>query len=115
MQAYPEPQADEYKEVAWGLKTADSKFEPMWINRGVCGDDHVKFELLYSGICHTDCHIGKNHMGFTRYPCVPGHELIGTVTEVGKNVTRFKVGETVGVGCMVDTCLNCPQCLQGDE
>ena len=87
----------------------------MWINRGVCGDDHVKLELLYSGICHTDCHIGKNHLGNTRYPCVPGHELIGRVTEVGKNVTKFKVGDNVGVGCMVDTCLECPQCLQGDE
>lgn len=78
-------------------------------------DHQVKFEMLYSGICHTDCHIAGNELGSTTYPCVPGHELLGVITEVGSKVTKFKVGDHVGVGCIVDACLNCEWCKQGDE
>jgi uncharacterized zinc-type alcohol dehydrogenase-like protein len=74
--------------------------------------------MLYCGICHSDCHIGLNHMAAWRpchYPFVGGHELLGRVTEVGSKVTKVKVGEAVGVGCFVDACLNCENCKAGNE
>jgi len=110
-----EPRDDEYREVAWAIPKFGEKFTPTWINRGKVRDDDVKFEMLYNGICHTDCHIGLNHMHRTMYPCVPGHELLGKVVEVGKNVTKFKAGDHIGVGCMVGACLDCKQCKNGDE
>lgn len=77
--------------------------------------EDVKFEMLYNGICHTDCHFGLNHLHRTVYPFVPGHELLGRVVEVGKNVTKFAIGDNVGVGTMVGACMNCKQCKEGDE
>ena len=109
------PREDEYRDVAWAIPKYGEKFEPIWINRGNVRDDDVKFEMLYNGICHTDCHIGLNHLHGTTYPCVPGHELLGKVVEVGKNVTKFAIGDHVGVGCMVGSCLECAHCLAGDE
>jgi len=91
------------------------KFTPIWINRAKVTDYDVKFEMLYCGICHSDCHIGLNHFGNCVYPCVPGHELLGKVTEIGTKVTKVKVGDHVGVGCFVDACLECEQCKNGDE
>lgn len=87
----------------------------MFIPRGKCGDNDVKFEMLYEGICHSDVHIGQNIFGSVRYPCVTGHELFGKVTEVGSKVTKVKIGDYCGVGCMVDACLTCNQCENGDE
>jgi uncharacterized zinc-type alcohol dehydrogenase-like protein len=105
-----------YQEVAWGvLERGQKDVVPMHISRGACGDDHVKFDLLYSGICHTDVHFGRGHFPHSSFPCVPGHELLGKVTEVGKNVTKFKIGDIVGVGCIVDSCLECTQCANHDE
>jgi len=66
-------------------------------------------------MCHTDVHITKNHMGNTKYPIVPGHELAGVVTKVGEKVTKYVIGDKVGVGCMVECCMNCPACDDGDE
>jgi len=63
--------------------------------------------MLYAGVCHSDCHVGNNELGTTKYPFVPGHELLGRVTEVGKNVINFKEGDIVGVGCITDACLEC--------
>jgi uncharacterized zinc-type alcohol dehydrogenase-like protein len=71
--------------------------------------------MLYCGICHSDLHIAENEMGGTTYPCVPGHELLGKVVEVGAKVTKFKVGDNVGVGCFIDACLDCPRCKEGEE
>jgi uncharacterized zinc-type alcohol dehydrogenase-like protein len=106
---------DEEKVVAWGLESADGKHKPVWIPRGKVGDEHVKFDLLYCGVCHSDVHIGENIFGGCSYPCVTGHELFGRVTEVGSKVTKVQVGDYVGVGCMVDSCLSCSQCENGDE
>lgn len=111
----PETADDEYKEVAWGIHRYGEPIKPLWINRGKVTDHMVKFEMLYSGICHTDCHVGKNDWKSTVYPVVPGHELLGRVVEVGNKVTKFKVGDMVGVGCFVDSCLECEQCLEGDD
>ncbi|GAA4353958.1 NAD(P)-dependent alcohol dehydrogenase [Variovorax defluvii] len=77
--------------------------------------DDVVLDVLYCGVCHTDLHIARNHAGYTRYPVVPGHEIVGRVTQVGSAVTGFKVGDTIGVGCMVDSCQHCNPCRQGDE
>lgn len=74
--------------------------------------DDVVIDILYCGVCHTDLHLARNHGGFTTYPIVPGHEIIGCVSEIGKTVTRFKRGDLVGVGCMVDSC---QPCLKGWE
>jgi uncharacterized zinc-type alcohol dehydrogenase-like protein len=106
---------NEYKEVAWGISKKGNKHEPMWIPRGNVDSEHVKFETLYCGICHTDCHSGHNHFGMTKFPYVSGHEIVGKVTEVGKNVTSFKTGDIIGVGRFVDSCLNCPECNRGEE
>jgi D-arabinose 1-dehydrogenase-like Zn-dependent alcohol dehydrogenase len=85
------------------------------INRPKVGDNDVRFEMKYCGICHSDVHIARNELGGCMYPVVPGHELVGTVVEVGSKVTKVKVGDNVGVGCIVDSCLDCNMCSIGDE
>ncbi len=77
--------------------------------------DDVVIEILYCGVCHSDLHTARNDWGGTTYPVVPGHEIVGRVTGVGQAVTRFKPGDNVAVGCMVDSCRSCPACKQGLE
>ena len=71
--------------------------------------------MKFCGVCHSDVHIGQGDLPNPMYPLVPGHELCGTVTEVGPDVTRVKVGDNVGVGCIIDACLDCGMCDEGDE
>src|SRR5947208_8981207 len=71
--------------------------------------------MLFCGICHSDLHIARNEWGGTTYPCVPGHEIIGRVVKVGREVKKFKEGDFAGVGCMVDSCRTCPSCQEGLE
>jgi len=104
-----------YSTVAWAKASPDASFEKIEIQRNVCGDEDVTFDMKYCGICHTDVHISNNDMGRTNYPCVPGHELAGVVAAVGKNVTKFKVGDHVGVGCISDSCMKCDGCDVGEE
>merc|ERR1719500_2623129 len=106
---------DMYSTVAWGKTSAEGKFEKLQISRNVAGEEDVTFAVKYCGICHTDVHIAGNDMGMTNYPCVPGHELAGVVTAVGRRVTKVKVGDAVGVGCVSDCCMNCPSCQEGEE
>lgn len=78
--------------------------------------DDVEIDIVWAGICHSDYHNVKGEWpGSSIYPMVPGHEIAGIVAAVGKDVTKFKVGDRVGVGCFVDSCRNCPQCAVGDE
>ena len=77
--------------------------------------DDVAIEILYCGVCHSDLHTARNDWGWTTYPVVPGHEIIGRVTAVGSAVTRFAAGDAVGVGCMVDACRHCGPCEHGEE
>lgn len=77
--------------------------------------DDVVMEILYCGVCHSDLHWARNDWGWTVFPTVPGHEIVGRVTAVGAKVTRHRVGDHVGVGCMVDSCLACDQCRKGQE
>jgi uncharacterized zinc-type alcohol dehydrogenase-like protein len=75
----------------------------------------VQIQILYCGVCHSDLHFARNEWGFTQYPAVPGHEIVGRVTATGPGVKKFKAGDIVGVGCLVDSCRTCPNCRQGLE
>ncbi len=89
--------------------------EPMDIQRNRPGPDEVLIEVLYCGVCHSDIHQVANDWKNTIYPCVPGHEIIGQITETGSEVTTFAKGDIVGVGCMIDSCQTCEQCRDGEE
>jgi uncharacterized zinc-type alcohol dehydrogenase-like protein len=93
-------------------------FKPTKLQRRAMGDNDVVIDMKYCGICHTDLHWAANHMKgvqATKYPCVPGHELCGVAVAVGKNVTKITVGQNVGIGCMVDSCMKCKACKSGEE
>jgi uncharacterized zinc-type alcohol dehydrogenase-like protein len=79
------------------------------------GPDDVQVDILYCGVCHTDVHQVRNEWGESVFPMVPGHEIVGRVTAVGSNVTKFKPGDLAGVGCLVDSCRTCPECRDGLE
>jgi uncharacterized zinc-type alcohol dehydrogenase-like protein len=91
------------------------KFGPLKFNRHPVGDNDILIEIMYAGICHSDIHTAKGEWGAIQYPIVPGHEIAGKVTQVGKNVKKFKVGDYAGVGCMVNSCGKCEYCKQGLE
>lgn len=78
-------------------------------------DNEIYFEIKYAGICHSDIHTARGEWGPATYPLVPGHELVGVVTKVGSAVTRFQVGDKVGVGCMFASCKDCEYCRAGEE
>ncbi len=83
--------------------SADSELTPISFERREPRPDDVSIEIDYCGVCHTDIHFAENDWGATQFPVVPGHEIIGRVTAVGSDVTDYKVGDTVGVACMVDS------------
>jgi len=111
----PPPLDSEFLETAWAIPKSGEKHVPIWIARPKVTDFAVKFEMLYCGICHSDVHTGVNDWGPCNFPFVGGHELLGRVVEIGSKVTKFKVGDTCGVGCFIDACLNCVNCKKGDE
>jgi uncharacterized zinc-type alcohol dehydrogenase-like protein len=100
---------------AWGAHAADRPLEPIGIERRAPGPHDVRIEIAYCGVCHSDLHQVRSEWEGTLYPCVPGHEIVGHVTETGSEVTRFQVGDTVGVGCLVDSCRHCASCAEGLE
>jgi alcohol dehydrogenase (NADP+) len=103
---------------AYGAVSATAPIAPMTIERRSLTPSDVKVQIIYCGICHSDLHYAKNEWADvlpTIYPCVPGHEIIGRVVEVGPGVSRFKVGDVVGVGCLVDSDRTCPNCREGLE
>lgn len=100
---------------AVGAPAADQPLRPMDITRRDTGPHDVRIEIIYCGICHSDLHQVRSEWAGTLYPCVPGHEIVGRVTEVGAHVTSHKPGDLVGVGCIVDSCQHCPDCEEGLE
>jgi uncharacterized zinc-type alcohol dehydrogenase-like protein len=100
---------------SYAAVASDSPLAPYKLTRRTPRQDDVTIEILYCGVCHSDLHTARNDWGWTQYPIVPGHEIIGRVLSVGAGVTRFKPGDHVGVGCMVDSCGECPACTQGHE
>src|SRR3954464_11748692 len=95
----------------WGTDAPDQPLRPMEVERRALRPDDVAIGITYAGICHSDLHTARNDWGGTIYPNVPGHEIVGRVTAVGNEVTRHCVGDLVAVGCMVDSCMACDQCL----
>jgi uncharacterized zinc-type alcohol dehydrogenase-like protein len=100
---------------AYGAHAADQPLVALDIERRAPGPRDVQIEIAYCGVCHSDLHTVKAEWSGTRYPCVPGHEIVGHVSAVGSDVGGFKVGDTVGVGCMVDSCQHCAACDEGLE
>lgn len=104
-----------HKVKAYGTNAADLPLESQTINRRSIGEKDVEIEILYCGVCHSDLHTARNDWGGTVYPAVPGHEIVGRVSAVGEKAGRFKAGELVGVGCLVDSCRECSSCNQDFE
>ncbi len=100
---------------AIGVTSAKSPLEPMRISRREVGEQDILIDIAYCGICHSDLHQVRDEWGGSLFPMVPGHEIAGRVSKVGKGVTRFKVGDNAGVGCMVDSCRTCRPCERGLE
>ncbi|KAG8383640.1 hypothetical protein BUALT_Bualt04G0035000 [Buddleja alternifolia] len=97
------------KAFGWAAKDPSGIFSPFNGCRAT-GEHDVQLKILYCGVCHSDLHMAKNELGFTQYPMVPGHEIVGVVTEAGSKVEKFKVGDKVGVGCLVGSCRQCDMC-----
>lgn len=100
---------------AYAATDPSAPLTPYEFERRSLNDDDILIEILYSGICHSDIHTVKGDWGQVAYPLVPGHEIVGKVVKAGKNVTKFKVGDYAGVGCMVNSCGECYYCKAGEE
>ncbi|GAB2556981.1 NAD(P)-dependent alcohol dehydrogenase [Spirosoma aerophilum] len=100
---------------ASGSLLGGKSLEPMEFERQPPKADEVLIDILYCGVCHSDLHQVKNDWSNTIYPCVPGHEIVGRVVQKGDAVTKFNVGDVVGVGCMIDSCGHCHSCEEHEE
>lgn len=100
---------------AFAAQSATSPLAAHTIERREPGPHDVKIDIQYCGVCHSDLHTARSEWAGTKYPCVPGHEIVGQVSAIGASVSKFKVGQRVGVGCMVDSCGHCESCKAGLE
>ncbi len=100
---------------AFGTDSTTAPLKEMNIERRVVLPKDIEIEVLYCGVCHSDLHTARNDWGFTTYPVVPGHEIVGRVTKVGREVSKLKVGDIAAVGCLVDSCRTCSSCEQDLE
>jgi len=100
---------------AYGTEAADADLKEISINRRKVTAKDIEIEILYCGVCHSDLHTARNDWGFTVYPAIPGHEIVGRVTKVGSEVSKLKVGDLAGVGCIVDSCQTCDSCKKDLE
>ena len=103
------------KTRGYAAHSGDQPLQPFHFERRAPGAGDVQIDILYCGVCHSDLHTVRNEWNNTLYPSVPGHEIVGRVSAVGDQVDRFKVGDIVGVGCMVDSCQQCSSCAEGLE
>ncbi|KAL5704024.1 cinnamyl-alcohol dehydrogenase [Ranunculus cassubicifolius] len=101
--------------TGWAAHDKSGKITPYTFKRRENGVNDVTIEIMYCGMCHTDIHYARNDWGITMYPVVPGHEITGVVTKVGSNVTEFKEGDRVGIGCLAASCLKCEFCTNFEE
>ena len=101
--------------TGFGTEAADQPLGLLHFDRREVGELDVQIEILFCGVCHSDLHYARNEWHFTVYPAVPGHEIVGRVASVGAGVTKYKAGDIVGVGCMVDSCRTCASCVEGLE
>ncbi len=104
-----------YSVKAYSTTAATTPLAATTIPRREPTDRDVQIDILFCGVCHSDLHFARNEWGFTQFPAVPGHEIVGRVTKVGPKVTKFKPGDIAGVGCLVDADLSCPMCRKGLE
>jgi uncharacterized zinc-type alcohol dehydrogenase-like protein len=95
---------------AYGTEAADADLKQLQIDRRSPLANDVEIDILYCGVCHSDLHFARNDWGMTQYPVVPGHEIVGRVTSVGEGVSKYKEGDLVAVGCLVDSCRSCDNC-----
>ncbi|NEU07892.1 NAD(P)-dependent alcohol dehydrogenase [Flavihumibacter sp. R14] len=100
---------------SYAAQNAKDPLGPFSISRRQPGDFDVQIEILFCGVCHSDIHQVRNEWGGSMYPMVPGHEIVGRVSQVGSKVTNFKEGDLAGIGCFVDSCRTCASCLDGLE
>jgi uncharacterized zinc-type alcohol dehydrogenase-like protein len=100
---------------SYAAQSSETPLAPWTINRRDPKPHDVQIDIKYCGVCHSDLHTARNEWHGTVYPCVPGHEIVGKVTAVGSHVTKYKEGDTVGVGCLVDSCRECENCKEGLE
>lgn len=103
------------KTTGYAALSPSTPLTPFTFERRALRANDVAMEILYCGVCHSDLHTARNDWGWTLYPAVPGHEIVGRVTEVGPDVTHFRVGDAVAVGCLVDSCQECDHCHHGEE
>ncbi len=101
--------------LGYAAQSSKAPLAPFHFERREPREDDVVIEILYCGVCHSDLHQARNDWGFSQYPIVPGHEIVGRVAAVGAQVSKFKAGDLVGVGCMVDSCRECSPCKKGLE
>ena len=100
---------------AFGTEAPTENLKPLNIERREVTAKDIEIEILYCGVCHSDLHTARNEWQGTIYPNVPGHEIVGRISKIGSAVTKFKVGDLAGVGCMVDSCRDCEHCKSGNE
>ena len=103
------------KTQAYAAQTAKTPLAPFTIDRRDAGPHDVVIDIIHCGVCHSDLHTARGEWPGVKFPSVPGHEIVGKVTAVGGQVKKFKVGDLVGVGCLVDSCRTCPSCKEGLE
>jgi uncharacterized zinc-type alcohol dehydrogenase-like protein len=100
---------------AFGTEAPEADLKQITIQRRPVAPKDVEIEILYCGVCHSDLHTARNDWGGTIYPSVPGHEIVGRITNIGSEVTKFNIGDLAGVGCLVDSCQTCSSCKQNLE
>ncbi|KAL8132729.1 mannitol dehydrogenase [Apium graveolens] len=103
------------KAFGWAARDTTGLLSPFKFSRRATGEKDVRLKVLFCGVCHSDHHMIHNNWGFTTYPIVPGHEIVGVVTEVGSKVEKVKVGDNVGIGCLVGSCRSCESCCDNRE